>query len=143
MRRIKLVIALGVVMVAMLALSAGPVLADEWDGWEDIDWNGCGAWDGCDNFDDGFDEAIWLPETSLWYDQLCSPGLPEGIWIPGCIFSDPVEEDHFFDDPVFVIDDIDFDDIDCDDIDCDDDDDDDDCDCDDDDCDCDDHWRWD
>jgi len=47
---------------------------------------------------------------------LCSPDLPEGIWSPGCVFSDPIEEDHFFEGPVFVVDDIDFDeDCDCDD----------------------------
>jgi hypothetical protein len=117
MRRIKLIVALGVVMAAMLALSAGPAVADEWNDWDGIDWNGCGEWNGCDddNFDDSFDEVIWLAESSSWYDQLCSPGLPEGVWIPGCIFSDPIEEEHVFDDAVFVIDDIDFKDIDFDD----------------------------
>jgi hypothetical protein len=131
MGRIKFIVALGIVMAAMLALSAGTAMADEWNDWNDLSWNDCNEWDGCDdnNFDDGFDEVLWIPESSPWYDQWCSPGLPEGIWIPGCIFSDPIEEDHFFDDAVFVIDDIDFDDIDCDDdhFDCDDD-----CDCDDD-----------
>jgi hypothetical protein len=125
MRRIKLVFALGVVMAAMLALSAGTAMADEWDDWNDHSWNDCGEWDGCDdnNFDDGFDEVLWIPESSPWFDQWCSPGLPDGIWIPGCIFSDPIEEDNF-DDVVFVVDDIDFDDIDFDeDCDCDDDDD--------------------
>src|ERR687890_1453304 len=125
MRRIKLIVALGVVMAAMLALSAGTAMADEWNDWNGVDWNDCGDWDGCDdnNFDDGFDEVIWIPEGTAAFDQLCSPGLPKGIWIPGCIFSDPIEEDHFFDDAVFVIDDIDFEDIDCDDdhFDCDDD----------------------
>jgi hypothetical protein len=131
MRRIKLIVALGIVMAAMIALSAGPAMADEWNDWNDLSWNDCGDWDGCDdnNFDNGFDEVIWIPEGTAAFDQWCSPGLPEGIWIPGCIFSDPIEEDHLFDDAVFVIDDIDFDDIDCDHdhFDCDDD-----CDCDDD-----------
>ena len=125
MGRIKLIVALGVVMAAMLALSAGTAMADEWNDWNDLSWNDCNDWDGCDdnNFDDGFDQVLWIPESSPWFDQWCSPGLPEGIWIPGCIFSDPIEEDNF-DDVVFVIDDIDFKDIDCDDdhFDCDDDD---------------------
>ena len=116
MRRIKLIVALGVVMAAMLALSAGTAMADEFDGFLDGDFDHNGVVD-------GFDEVLWIPEGTAAFDQWCSPGLPEGIWIPGCIFSDPIEEDHFFDDAVFVIDDIDFDDIDCDDdhFDCDDD----------------------
>jgi hypothetical protein len=115
MRRIKFIFALGVVMAAMLALSAGTAMADEWNDWNDFSWNDCGEWDGCDdnNFDDGFDQVLWVPEGTAAFDQWCSPGLPEGIWIPGCIFSDPIEEDNF-DDVVFVVDDIDFDDIDCD-----------------------------
>jgi hypothetical protein len=125
MGRIKFIVALGVVMAAMLALSAGTAMADEWADWNDLSWNDCGNWDGCDdnNFDDGFDEVLWIPEGTAAFDQWCSPGLPDGIWIPGCIFSDPFEEDNF-DDVVFVVDDIDFDDIDCDDdhFDCDDDD---------------------
>jgi hypothetical protein len=126
-RRLKLVVSVGVVMAAILALSAGPAMADDFDGHlfdrdfdRDFDDN---------HFDDGFNETLLLAEGTPAFDQWCSPGLPEGIWIPGCIFSDPIEEDHFFDDAVFVIDDIDFEDIDCDDdhFDCDDD-----CDCDDD-----------
>src|SRR5215207_1687055 len=126
MGRVKFIFALGIVMAAMLALSAGTAMADEWNDWNDLSWNDCNDWDGCDdnNFDDGFDQVLWIPESSPWFDQLCSPGLPDGIWIPGCIFSDPFEEDNF-DDVVFVVDEIDFDDIDFDDIDCDCDDDDD------------------
>jgi hypothetical protein len=139
MRRIKFIVALGIVMAAMIALSAGPAMADEWNDWNDLSWNDCGEWDGCDdnNLDDGFVEVLWIPEGTAWYDQLCSPGLPDGYWLPGCIFSDPIEEDHFFDEAVFVVDDIDVDfkDIDCDDDDCDNDD------CDNDDCD-DDDWRF-
>ena len=121
MGRIKFIFALGIVMAAMLALSAGTAMADEWNDWNDLSWNDCNDWDGCDdnNFDDGFDQVLWIPESSPWFDQWCSPGLRDGILIPGCIFSDPIEEDNF-DDVVFVVDNIDFDDIDCD---CDDDDD--------------------
>jgi hypothetical protein len=106
-------------MAAMLALSAGPAMADEWDGEWDHEW---GDWNG----HNGFNETLWLAEGTAAFDQWCSPGLPEGIWIPGCIFSDPIEEDHFFDEAVFVVDDIDvdFEDIDFDkDCDCDHDDD--------------------
>ena len=127
MGRIKFIVALGIVMAAMLALSAGTAMADEWNDWNDLSWNDCNEWDGCDdnNFDDGFDEVLWIPEGTAAFDQWRSPGLPDGIWIPGCIFSDPIEEDHFFDEAVFVVDDInvDFEDIDFDeDCDCDDDD---------------------
>src|SRR5918997_1774292 len=115
MRRIKFIVALGIVMAALLALSAGPAIANGWnDEWGD--WNG----------HHGFGEVLWLDQGTAAYDQWCSPGLPEGIWIPGCIFSDPIEEDRFLDEAVFVIDDIDveFEDIDFDeDCDCDDDDD--------------------
>jgi hypothetical protein len=119
-RRIKLVVGVGVVMAAMLALSAGPAMADEWDGH----WN---EWD--DHH--GFNETLWLAEGTAAYDQWCSPSLPAGIWIPGCIFSDPIEKHHFLDEAVFVIDDIDVDfedDIDFKDLEFDED-----CDCDDDD----------
>ena len=102
MRRIKLVFVVGVVMAAMLALSAGPAMADEWDGEWDHEW---GDWNG----HNGFNETVWLAEGTAAYDQWCSPGLPEGIWIPGCIFSDAIEKDHFFDEAVFVVDDIDVD----------------------------------
>ncbi len=135
MRRIKFIVALGAVMAAMLALSAGTAMADEWNDhtWNDHTWNDCN-WYGCDDdnkfddgFDDGFDEAIWVDEGTAAFDQLCSPGLPEGIWVPGCVFSDPIEEDHhFFDVPIFVLEDINFDDIDFDE----------------DFCDCDDNWRF-
>ena len=90
MRRIKLIVGVGVVMAAILALSAGPAMADEWDEWND--------WNGHHGVDDGFNDVLLLDEGTAAFDQWCSPGLPDGIWIPGCIFSDPIEEDHFFDD---------------------------------------------
>ena len=108
-----MVVVVGVVMAAMLALSAGPAMADEWDD-EWGDWNG----------HHGFDEVLWLDQGTAAYDQWCSPGLPEGIYIPGCIFSDveedkeevvfiEVEEDDFFDDfddeeVVFLLEEDDF-----------------------------------
>ena len=67
MRRIKIVLAIAVVLVGMLALNAGPAMADEFDG------------------------------GTATFDELCSPGLPDGIFIPGCIFSDTDEEDFDFD----------------------------------------------
>ncbi len=85
MRRIKIVLAMAVVLVGMLALNAGPAMADEFDG------------------------------GTATFDELCSPFLPDGIFIPGCIFSDTDEEDFDFDfdeELVFIVEDIDFDDFD-------------------------------
>ena len=80
MRRIKMIMGMAAVLVGMMALNAGPAMADEIDG---------GA-------------------TTL--DELCSPGLSDGIFIPGCIFSDTDEEDFDFDEElVFVVDAFDFD----------------------------------
>ena len=120
MRRIRLVVVVGVVMAAMLALSAGPAMADDFDGFlfdGDFDDN---------DFDDGFNETLLLAEGTPAFEQWCSPGLPDGIFIPGCIFSDPLENDdidfrfiddddhffvdgdHFFDgDVVLLVDDDD------------------------------------
>ena len=104
MRRIRLVVVVGVVMAAMLALSAGPAIADEFDGFLDGDFDHNGVVD-------GFDEVIWIPEGTAAFDELCSPGLREGVFIPGCIFSD-VEEDEDFDfvdiDDDDFLDDVDF-----------------------------------
>ena len=81
MRRIKIVLAMAAVLVGMLAFNAGPAMADELDG------------------------------GTATFDELCSPFLPEGIFIPGCIFSDTDEEDFDFDEElIFVVEDIDFDD---------------------------------
>ena len=95
MRRIKLVVGVGVVMAAILALSAGPAMANEWDEWND--------WNGHHGFDDGFNDVLLLDEGTAAFDQWCSPGLPDGIWIPGCIFSDVEEDDDNFidDDDIF------------------------------------------
>ena len=73
MRRLMLAISL----VAMLLLTtATPAMANEWD---DSNW--------------------WNYNTdSEWYDELCSPGLSDGIYVPGCIFSDAGDEDFFFSD---------------------------------------------
>src|SRR5215210_8868852 len=86
MRRIRLVVVVGVVMAAMLALSAGPAMADDFDGFLDRDFDHNG-------FDDGFNETLLLAEGTPAFEQWCSPGLPDGIFIPGCIFSDPLEDD--------------------------------------------------
>ena len=101
MGRIKLVVGVGVVMAAMLALSAGTAMADVLD--DDVFFRNADFDDVVD--DDGFDDVLLLDEGTATFDELCSPGLPDGIFIPGCIFSD-VEEDDDFD---FVdIDDDDF-----------------------------------
>ncbi len=86
------------VLMGILALNAGPAMADEFDEFF-IE----------DEFlvDDGFfgDEVLFVDEGTATYDELCSPFLPEGFFIPGCIFSDPLEEE-----VVFFEEDIDFDD---------------------------------
>ena len=74
MRRIKMIMGIAAVLVGMLALNAGPAMADELDGFfTDEDFSG--------------DDVFFVDEgTTL--DELCSPGLSDGIFIPGCIFSD-------------------------------------------------------
>ena len=106
MRRIKMIMGMAAVLVGMLALNAGPAMADEADGFF---------------IEDDFtsDEVLFVDEGTT-FDELCSPGLPDGIFIPGCIFSDPIEEDFDFDEEVlfFVVDfDFDEDDFDEDDFD--------------------------
>ena len=89
------------VLVGMLALNAGPAMADELDGFfTDEDFSG--------------DDVFFVDEgTTL--DELCSPGLSDGIFIPGCIFSNSIEEHINFDDEevvFFLEEDADFDDFD-------------------------------
>jgi hypothetical protein len=69
------------VLVGMMALNAGPAMAAEIDGGT----------------------------TTL--DELCSPGLSDGFFIPGCIFSDSIEADDGDGEEVFFffVDDNDFD----------------------------------
>ena len=103
MRRTKMVLGVVAVMAAMLVAFAAPAMADDWD------WT--------DHSDDfyWYDDVGFLGYGETSYDELCSPGLPDGIYVPGCIFSDPVEEDVDFDEEVvfFVIEeDIDFDEVD-------------------------------
>jgi hypothetical protein len=101
LRRIKMITGIAAVLVGILALNAGPAMADESDGFfTDEDFSG--------------DDVFFVDEgTTL--DELCSPGLSDGIFIPGCIFSDSIEEDINFDDEevvFFLEEDIDFDDFD-------------------------------
>ena len=101
MRRIKMIMGIAAVLVGMLALNTGPAMADELDGFfTDEDFSG--------------DDVFFVDEgTTL--DELCSPGLSDGIFIPGCIFSDSIEEDINFDDEevvFFLEEDADFDDFD-------------------------------
>ena len=104
MRRIKMIMGIAAVLVGMLALNAGPAMADELDGFfTDEDFSG--------------DDVFFVDEgTTL--DELCSPGLSGGIFIPGCIFSDSIEADDadgeevfffFVDDNYFDFNDDDFD----------------------------------
>ena len=96
------------VLVGMLALNAGPAMADELDGFFNED-------------DFTSDEVLFVDEGTATFDELCSPGLPDGILIPGCIFSDPIEEDFddfdFDEEVIFFVDDFDEDDFDEDDFD--------------------------
>ena len=97
MRRIKIIMGTAAIVVGMLALNAGPAMADDLDGFFiEEDFSG--------------DDVFFVDEgTTL--DELCSPGLSDGIFIPGCIFSDSIEEDIDFDDEevIFFVEDIDFD----------------------------------
>ena len=97
MRRIKMIMGIAAVLVVMLALNAGPAMADELDG----------------SFTEGdftSDEGLFVDEGTATFDELCSPGLPDGIFIPGCIFSDSIEEDFDFDEEeIFFVADFDFD----------------------------------
>ena len=81
MRRIKMIMGMAAVLVGMMALNAGPAMAAEIDGGT----------------------------TTL--DELCSPGLSDGFFIPGCIFSDSIEADDADDEEVifFFVDDNEFD----------------------------------
>jgi hypothetical protein len=73
MRRTKTVFAVIAVMAAMLVALAAPAMADDND-----DWN-------------------WWNHSadSDWYDEVCSPDLPDGYYVPGCIFSDADDDDDF------------------------------------------------
>ena len=71
MTRIKTVLGVVAVMAVMLVVFAAPAMADDWNSWDHS-------------------------ADSDWYDELCSPGLPDGFYVPGCIFSDA--DDFRFDD---------------------------------------------
>ena len=91
MRRIKLVVAVGVVMAAMLALSAGPAMADDFDlDVDDVLGNNGVLLEGDDD-----EEFFVVDEDEGLFDALCSPGID--IDLTGCIFSDG-EDDDFLDD---------------------------------------------
>ena len=104
MRRIKMIMGIAAVLVGMLALNAGPAMADELDGFFiEEDFSGDDAHFSGDDF-------IFVREETTTLDELCSPGLPDGIFIPGCIFSDPIEaDDADADEVIFFVEDIDFD----------------------------------
>ena len=96
-----MIMGIAAVLVGMLALNAGPAMADESDGFiTDEDFSG--------------DDVFFVDEgTTL--DELRSPGLSDGIFIPGCTFSNSIEEDINFDDEevvFFLEEDADFDDFD-------------------------------
>ncbi len=98
MRRIKMIMGTAAVLVGMLALNAGPAMADELDG---------------SFIEDDFtsDGVFFVDEGTATFDELCSPGLSDRIFIPGCIFSDSIEEDFDFDeDEIFFVADFDFND---------------------------------
>ena len=97
MRRIKMITGTVAVVVGVLALNAGPAMADDLDElFIEEDFSG---------------DGVFFVDEGTTLDELCSPGLSDGIFIPGCIFSDSIEEDIDFDDEdvVFFVEDIDFD----------------------------------
>jgi len=86
-----LVVAVGVVMAAMLALSAGPAMADDFDlDVDDVLGNNGVLLEGDDD-----EEFFVVDEDEGLFDALCSPGID--IDLTGCIFSDG-EDDDFLDD---------------------------------------------
>ena len=104
MRRIKMIMGIAAVLVGMLALNAGPAMADELDGFFiEEDFSGDDARFSGDDF-------IFVDEGTTTLDELCSPGLSDGIVIPGCIFSDATEADGAdAEEVIFFVEDIDFD----------------------------------
>ena len=98
MRRIKMIMGIAAVLVGMLALNAGPAMADELDGFfTDEDFSG---------------DDVFFVDGGTRLDELCGPGLSDGIFIPGCIFGDSIEADDADDEEVifFIDDDFDFND---------------------------------
>ena len=104
MRRIKMIMGIAAVLVGMLALNAGPAMADDSDGFfieEDFS---------SDDARFSGDDFIFVDEGTTTLDELCSPGLSDGIFIPGCIFSDAIEaDDADAAEVIFFVEDIDFD----------------------------------
>ena len=96
MRRIKLVLAVGAVMAAIVALTAGPAVANEFDFENDFDDEVLVV----DEFGDD-EEVIFLEEDEGLYDALCSPGID--IDLAGCIFSDEEDEDFLDEDEVSFV----------------------------------------
>jgi hypothetical protein len=109
MRRLKLVVAMGFVMVAMLSLTAGPAMADEFE-FDEFDIEGDVEFDEGDfdfveediDFDvETVEEEFWVDtipaaEGTAAFEQWCNPFLPEGWFLAGCIFSEPIEEEVAF-----------------------------------------------
>jgi hypothetical protein len=99
-----MIMGIAAVLVGMLALNAGPAMADELDGFFiEEDFSGDDARFSGDDF-------IFVDEGTTTLDELCSPGLSDGIFIPGCIFSDPIEaDDADTEEVIFFVEDIDVD----------------------------------
>lgn len=99
-----MIMGIAAVLVGMLALNAGPAMADELDGlFIEEDFSGDDARFSGDDF-------IFVDEGTTTLDELCSPGLSDGIFIPGCIFSDPIEaDDADAEEVIFFVEDIDVD----------------------------------
>jgi hypothetical protein len=92
-----MVMGIAAVLVGILASNAGPAMADELDGFFiEEDFSG--------------DEFVFVDERTTTLRELCSPGLSDGIFIPGCIFSDSIEaDDTDAEEMIFFVEDIDFD----------------------------------
>ena len=91
MRRIKLILAATLAMATLLAMAAGPAMANHWDdgcvgvirggeciGVEKFDrWDGWDRWDGQDRWD-GWTNSSWRDWNDRW--GLASADLDDCFW---------------------------------------------------------------
>src|SRR3954467_9958666 len=108
MRRTKLVLAAAAVMAALLVAFAAPAMAKDNNHDNDFRFHHLNNFDNNrfdNNFlddnndflidDFGFHHELFFIDDEESFDDVCSPGLPNGIFIPGCIFSDDLNDNDF------------------------------------------------